>query len=153
MSIERSNGSSPGNRVNDVCDRCDVCAIFSPCDKRLGLVHCELYFVEFLIKGGEFGGFFFWCLWRVGSYASDRFAVSLDTTEFEGCRGPKKYILRRAHENEFLRVSRKCLRVERVKGTDGVGSVARELTTPPRIPQAVNDRIGLYKLDEVVRAS
>jgi hypothetical protein len=130
-----------------------VCAIFSPCDKRLGLVHCELYFVEFLVKGGKFGGFLFWCLWRVCLYASDRFAVSLDTAGFKSCRGPKKYILRRTHENEFLRVSRTCLRVERVKGTDGVGPVARELTTPPRIPQAVNDRTGLSKLDEVVRAS
>ena len=153
MNIERSNGSSSANRVNDVCDRCDVYAIFSPCDKPHGLVHCELYFVEFLVKGGKFGGFFFWCLWRVGVSASERFAVSLDTTGFESCRGPKKYIPRRAHENDFFRVSRKCLRVERVKGTDGVGPVARELTTPPRIPQAVNDRTGLYKLTEVVRAS
>jgi len=153
MIIDRSNGSSPGNRVNDVCDRCDVCATFSPCDKRLRLVHCELYFVEFLVKGGDFGGFFFWCLWRVGLYASDRFASSLDTAGFKSCRGPKKYILRRAHGSGFFRVSRKRLRVERVKGKDGIGPVARELTTPPRIPQAVNDRTGLYKLNEVVRAS
>ena len=31
---ETNRRSCPGNRVNDVCDRCDVCAIFSPCDKR-----------------------------------------------------------------------------------------------------------------------
>jgi hypothetical protein len=153
MSIERSNGSSPGNRVNGVCDRCDVCAIFSPWNKRHGLVHCELYFVEFLVKVGKFGGFFFWCLWRVGLYASNRFAVSLDTTGFRSCRRPKKYILRRAHGSGLFRVSRKCLRVERVRGEDGIGPVARELTTPPRISQAVNDRIGLCKLNEVVRAS